>query len=523
MKRSILALLVVFVASHSFAADFFLTIGGGYAREGNQASLEANVQFLQDILREEYADPPTHTIFFSDGDDRGADLQVAADAPELTAEQLIASLHSRSRGRVGTPVRYRNHNVSGVAGSTIPENIKAGLQRIAESLVSGDRLFVFVTAHGSAAKGENEFDTTIDCWGRKSISAGELSRWLDDVPADVPVILVMAQCFCGGFAHAVFDGADSSAGISDHLRTGFFAQQHNLAAAGCRPDIDNDEEYSSFFWGALVGRSRTGKPIDNVDLNDDGVISFAEAHAHAVLASNTIDIPLRASESLLRELSRKKIAGIANLDRQTSEGKDDRESNDASSEQPSDDLVDQLRNTAGSLLDLTAQARPDVRGLVAGLVSQLGMRMEDQIADVIDAWEERKQEFRSARRSTFRGGSQRGSGRNELREEIFFVWPELADGETWRESDLLNKKNREGLLAEIKLLPSYSLYQQAQQERKQASAVAENAELAQIKFRRLVETLVSVALARNLAEIASDEVIDRYQKMLAIEESALRH
>ena len=30
-------------------------------------------------------------------------------------------------------------------------------------------------------------------------------------------------------------------------------QQHDLPAAGCRPDIEHDEEFSSYFWGAIAG------------------------------------------------------------------------------------------------------------------------------------------------------------------------------------------------------------------------------------------------------------------------------
>ncbi len=511
IRPTVFTLLLISIASHAGGADHFLTIGGGYSREGNQASLEANVRFLQEVLMEEYTTPPMHTIYFADGRDKGADLQVAVNVPELTAGQLLASLH-RSRGGLVNPVKYRNHQVSGIAGSTKPDNISAGLKEFAVRLTSGDRLFVYVTAHGSSAKGDNKYNTSIACWDRKSISAKQLSRMLDALPRDVPVILVMAQCYCGGFAHAIFDDADSDEGLSRHLRTGFFAQQHDLPAAGCRPDIDNDEEYSSFFWGALVGRSRNGKPVEKADLNKDGVISFAEAHAHAVLDSNTIDIPLRASEALLREFSRMTPA--------ESSGKDD--SNGRSKRQNPDQMIDKLRSAPGTISDLAATARPDVQSLIAGLVTRLGMTMDLTLRDVVDAYQDHRQAFQSARRDNMRG-RRNSEARSQLREEIFFVWPELADKDHWRDSELLNRKNRDGLLADIKLMPSYAAYEAALKQRQQASDVAETAELSQIKFRRLVETLVSAALANNLADVASAHIVDRYQQMLEIEESGFVH
>src|SRR5690606_2207650 len=121
-------------------------------------------------------------------------------------------------------------------------------------MAEGDRLLVYVTAHGDESKGRNRYNTSISCWDGESITAREFEAWLEDVPSEVPVILVMAQCYCGGFAHTIFRNAQSDDGLSGRLRVGFFAQQHDLPAAGCRPDIENDEEYSSFFWGAFVQR-----------------------------------------------------------------------------------------------------------------------------------------------------------------------------------------------------------------------------------------------------------------------------
>ena len=39
-------------------------------------------------------------------------------------------------------------------------------------------------------------------------------------------------------------------------------------------------------------------------MDRNGTVSFAEAHAYAVIASNTIDIPLRTSDVLLKTYSR---------------------------------------------------------------------------------------------------------------------------------------------------------------------------------------------------------------------------
>ena len=115
----------------------------------------------------------------------------------------------------------------------------------------------------------------------------------------------MVQCYAGGFAHTIFDKADANAGLSTSDRCGFFAQVHDRGAAGCTPDANDAdyEEYSSYFWVALAGKSRVGKAVDTADYDKNGQVSFAEAHAYAMIESDTIDVPVRTSGVLLRQYS----------------------------------------------------------------------------------------------------------------------------------------------------------------------------------------------------------------------------
>src|SRR5438045_2806926 len=81
-----------------FATDFFLTVGGGYDRSGNQASLEANVVFFQQILTDQHRGQRRHDIFFADGTDPAADLQILAEKPNgnpAPATALLDTLHRR--------------------------------------------------------------------------------------------------------------------------------------------------------------------------------------------------------------------------------------------------------------------------------------------------------------------------------------------------------------------------------------------------------------------------------------------
>ena len=259
----LIATMWLWGARMALATDYFITIGGGPSREENQASLEANVVFFQQIIKDKHPEPSRNDIFFAHGDVPAADVQVVADKPkesELPATDLLASLHRRPSNRQG--VTYRSHQVAEITGALDPQLIRESLEKLAKTATSHDRLIIYVTAHGSPGPDDDSFDTSIDCWGSKKITAREFSHWLDKLPHDMPVVMVMAQCFCGGFGHLIYQDLDESKGFTTQPRVGFFAQQHDLPAAGCRPDIEHDEEFSSYFWGTpIAGHRRSGTPV----------------------------------------------------------------------------------------------------------------------------------------------------------------------------------------------------------------------------------------------------------------------
>jgi hypothetical protein len=516
---------VCLTARPLWANDYFLTLGGGYNRSGNQASLEANVVFFQQILADKLPEPRPHEIFFADGDDPAADLQVVADKPaksDTPATDLLASLHRR-RGQIH--VTYRNHRVTGIAGPLEPALVRASLDRLSKTLKAGDRLLLYVTAHGSEGPENDRFNTTIDCWNERKIRAREFAEWLDKLPSEVPVVMVMAQCYCGGFARTIFQGLDESKGLSPSLRAGFFAQQHNLPAAGCRPDIEHDEEFSSYFWGALAGRSRNGVPIEGCDIDGNGAVSFAEAYAYAVATGETIDIPLCTSEILLRKFSRLS-AGKGNAasadSNATPDSKDDPEREDDPAPSRRDD-GDQdepaLATMTGTLQSFVDRARPVYGRIVTTLSKTLGYSLEDDVSAVIKAADEPRRDRRFAGRG--RGGRRGGSGRRDLLREVAEKWPELADERHWEESGLLKSENQEKLAGELKVLPGWKPFEERLKQREAASDESEKRELRGAKVRRLMSALETIVLEKNLPLVARPEVVKQYQQLIALEESTL--
>ncbi len=518
------------------ATDYFLTIGGGYNRSGNQASLEANVVFFQQVLSDKHREPRRHDIYFADGHDPAADLQIVADKPaksDSPATDLLASLHRR-RGQIN--VTYRNHRVADIAGPLDPTLIRASLDALAKTAQRGDRVIVYVTAHGSAGPKDDQFNTTIDCWNERKITAREFTELLSKLPSEVPVVMVMAQCYCGGFAHTIFNGLDESKGLAPQVRAGFFAQQHNLPAAGCRPDIEHDEEFSSYFWGAMAGRSRNGVPIEGCDIDGNGVISFAEAYAYAVVAGETIDIPLRTSDVLLRTYSRltaKTEVPLPNAETKPDpdakpDSKNESDQDAKPAETPRDDGTKEkpvLSTMTGTLQSFVDRGRPVSGRIVTQLGKTLGFKLEDEVTAVMTAADEHRRaggfQGRGGRGGGGRGGRRGGSGRRDLLREVTEKWPDLGDERHWEESPLLKPDNQEQLLAELKQLPGWKSYEERLKQMETASDKSEQHELRAVKFRRLINTLEAIVLEKNLPLLATPEIVERYRQLMALEESAL--
>ncbi|MCY2984307.1 MAG: hypothetical protein NTY15_11825 [Planctomycetota bacterium] len=499
------------------ATDYVLTIGGGYEPAGNQASLEANVLFFQQVVKERFSSKAQNHVYFADGVDAQEDLQVMLPKPAAAspAIALLESVFALDKPKL----IYRNHEVPNVRGPISPKSIRSGLDEIRERLAEGDRLIVYVTAHGGPASSKDSMNTSITCWHKQPISMKTFAGWLDQLPSNIPVVLVMAQCYCGGFANTIFEGGEPGNGLASAVRVGFFAQRFDLPAAGCRPDIENDEEYSSYFWGSFVGRSRTGKQAEGVDCDQDGRVSLAEAHAFAVRASQTIDIPLKSSDILLRHYSR--IGGYESTRIKDSPSSDERTDRELG-----------LEYFTGSLQDVANLGTPAERITLESLAKQLELSMTLSVTEVFQQNLAQGQVFQESRLGPRRrgpggpvGGQSGRGGRNArmrtLQKEIVESWPDLSDPDQWQDLDWLHGSEGESILGELKQLPSFEAYSKSQADRQTSKDKAAAAEARDVRFKRLVHAMESIVLAINLPRMATPEVVNRFQAMLALESTHL--
>ncbi|GIX00799.1 MAG: hypothetical protein KatS3mg111_4131 [Pirellulaceae bacterium] len=520
-------------ASLLWATDYYLTLGGGYAPHGNQASLEANVLFLEQVLVEHGVAKQWHTILFADGDDPEPDLQYSvpengATGPATQVLQRIFRPRSRSQGAVA----YRNHHIDPVAGKLHPRAVREQLAALREAIREGDRLVIYVTAHGSRGSREQPLNTTIDCWSDRRIEAQELERWLRDLPSTCSVVMVMAQCYCGGFAYTMFRDLEPANGLAQPLRVGFFAQRYDRPAAGCRPDIGNDQEFSSFFWGAMVGRTRNGTVLPHADLNDDGRVSFAEAYAIAVVHADTIDVPLRTSDVFLRSFSfipgyfvdwertwrpdamAEDVAGSSN--EQDTNNEDRGRCHVGENREPF--------NMSGPLSALLQHTSTVNAQAIEGLCQRLGIDSQHAtIESILEAEANLRDRFEQQRAAAMRRGRGRSAWRirRTLRQEILDRWPELADADTWPENPLLSEADQPKLLSEIENLPSWEEFHDLELRRDREREERVSSELQLVKFERLRFLIESVVLERNFLQTAQGEQMDWFQRIVALENSTL--
>jgi hypothetical protein len=214
-------LISVTLAVSVSAKDFFLTIGGGYAPSGNQASLERNVQFSQRVLKEKQIPAEVQSVFFADGDDDGRDLQVIDRKSIPKASQLMAEFFG-SQEDLG--LSYRNHQVPDVRGATSLANIRQWFRSQGPKMVANDRLFIYVTSHGNESRERNQpYNTSISLWRGERLDVVELVRLLDELSEGVRVTTVMVQCHAGGFARFIYNQGNPDKGLSKQARCGFFA------------------------------------------------------------------------------------------------------------------------------------------------------------------------------------------------------------------------------------------------------------------------------------------------------------
>jgi hypothetical protein len=494
-------LIPLLVVPAAQATDHFLTVGGGYAPAGNQVSIERNVLFFRNVLSDTYGKDALkslrHDVFFSDGKSPGRDVQFDdPQHPLPEAYQLLARL-SDEEDDLG--YRYRTHEVPDVNGPARRRAIRKWFGEIGAKIPDGDRLIIYVTGHGSADEDENgkkTFDNNLlDLWNGDSLSVRQFGELLDMLPQRVSVVVVMVQCYSGGFADLMYAGGDSQRGIAKANRCGFFATMPDRQAAGCTASVNEAgyEDYSSSFWAAIRGSTRTGiaVPRESCDFDKDGVITFAEAHAHVLLTDDSIDVPTTTSDRFLR----------LNSD-------------------PGASRSGGLVNAEEMLARLEGLATPSERAVIEGLSKQLSL-----------SGQYRYQGAREMADSLQEAHKQNKDKRSELKKELDDVCDRICDGLEVRWPELHNRWDpavdrilrEEGgeVVKAIKSNRNYAEFDRIYIERNELASKDDALEAKWARCQRLMHRLERIALAHNLAKVGDEPTREKFKAILAAESGTL--
>jgi hypothetical protein len=258
----------------------FFVLGGGGSPEQNEIAIEKNVLYFQRTLKSMRLKPAQPQIYFANGND---------------GRKTVRYIDPQGKEQFKVP------EIPGVLGSATWSNIRNAIDLTAKQQPN-QPIFFYFTGHGSHNQADENNNAMI-LWNDRELSVQQFSTFLDQLPQNVPFVTVMVQCYSGAFANLIYQHGDPSQPIALQTRCGFFATIKQLPSVGCTPEVNEADyqDYSSSFFAGLSGVSRVGRPVASADYNQDGNVSFAEAHAFAKVDEQASDLPISTSEAWLRD------------------------------------------------------------------------------------------------------------------------------------------------------------------------------------------------------------------------------
>jgi Caspase domain len=268
----------------------FLVFGGGGASSYNEIAIEKNVLYFQRTLK---------TLGLSNGATSGTS---ATTGPQIyfangnDGQKTVRFIDPKTDREL-----FKAPEIKGLLGPATWPNLQAALAQVARSKTPKQPLFFYFTGHGSRNH-QNVNNNAMILWDEQDVSVQDFASQLDRLPPQTPIVTVMVQCFSGAFANMIYEKGDPQRPVALQTRCGFFATIKQRPS-GCTPSVDEAdyEDYSSSFFAGLSGVNRVGQRVASADYDQDGRVSFREAHAFAKIDEQAADLPLSTSESWLRE------------------------------------------------------------------------------------------------------------------------------------------------------------------------------------------------------------------------------
>jgi hypothetical protein len=285
-------------ASSAHALDHVWIVGGGPWPGHSQAQIEFNVNWVIQVLNAGAGARQLH-VYYTDGSGGGRDVVLWQTPAETKATlQPLARVFG---GYDTNGDRYYSNRIPGVLGGTEATELGTRLEKDFAELKPGDRALLIYNGHGLQDE-KDSAENTLRLWNDTKLSVRDLDRIMSRIDPSVPVRFMFTQCYSGGFARLMHPQARDTLALGEANRCGFFAESEDRESEGCSASIDVGDyrDYSTYFFAALNGRTRTGEAIGvNPDRNGDNVVSLLEAHWFALSQAHNADLPRSTSEVFL--------------------------------------------------------------------------------------------------------------------------------------------------------------------------------------------------------------------------------
>ena len=498
-----------------------LILGGGYSPSGNEVSLESNVKYLHRQKDKIGLSKFKTKTFFADGMASSRDIKYRN--PTFTVPEpnlILAEIFGSTRGIFN---QYRNNHLNADGASSIKE-FDDWIKDLNSSSVQSSNLIYF-TGHGGKGEKKTPNNTTAYLWNNYKFKVSEFTKKLDSLPSDQTFILVMVQCYSGGFADYIFREGDEKKGLHPQIRAGFFATVHDRVAAGCTPDIreENYQEYSTYFWEALCGESRIGKKIPKPDFDGDGKTSLTEAHAYVVIHSNTIDIPIKTSDMFLRSFSSfeppQEESAIIGLENNAKEILSGRDSNSSKREF----IQEEWLFRTDPISEILLSASPESKAIIQALARKLSLQDEnlfENAEDKIKEIKKRREELAKAKKAK---DEQKKKLKNKIKTRLLKEWPELANMQHPKVDTLKKTGNSSKLITLSNQDNEWSDYKKRREESAQIENERFKLEKKQVLAMRLTHEIENVVLRVALPKISTKKVANHYSQIEKLEKTIFGH
>ena len=285
-------------AAEASAPPFYaLLVGGGPDVASNAAQIEGHMHFVAGTL----PGAARRLVLFADGRSDHpsvsyADTSASADAQRaldvLLADQDAEEPILGRTPKLGVPLD----------GPARLQDIRHAIGKLsAQAAKQPAPLLLYFAGHGTQGEKKDQ-DTAFDLWDDDKLKVRTLADELARVPRQVPVVLIMAQCFSGAFANLLYAHGDAEGAPLDANLVGFFSARKDREAAGCSYATERADyqDFSSYFFGALCGHDRFGSAVTGADYDGDGTVSLHEAFCYALIHDQSADTPVCTSDVFLQ-------------------------------------------------------------------------------------------------------------------------------------------------------------------------------------------------------------------------------